>query len=133
MWGLDGAPPKPRKQLLKRVLQLRSRFSPALDVLNAVRLGLSLAAALLEDRLSSCEHGIATAAAFSRRSDPQRTAEVRLGPSLAAALPQDPFEHPQESLLKRSSSFVLVSLRDSTYRKGTPRLLALLRPRWEPV
>jgi hypothetical protein len=27
-------------------------------------------------------------------------------------------------MLKKSASFVLVSLRDSTYRKGTPRLLA---------
>jgi hypothetical protein len=27
-------------------------------------------------------------------------------------------------MLKKSASFVLTSLRDSTYRKGTPRLLA---------
>ncbi|CBK40250.1 protein of unknown function [Nitrospira defluvii] len=54
-------------------------------------------------------------------------------PSLAAALPQDPFEHPLGQPLKRFPSFVLVSLRGSTYRKGTPRLLALLRPCWKPV
>ena len=58
---------------------------------------------------------------------------VRLSFSLTAALQQDPFEHPPEQPLKRLPSFVLVSLRDSTYRKGTPRLLALLRPRLEPV
>ena len=33
-------------------------------------------------------------------------------------------------MLKKSASFVLASLRGSTYRKGTPRLLASLRPRW---
>ena len=34
-------------------------------------------------------------------------AQVRLGPSLAAALPQDPFEHPLEQPLKWPSSCVL--------------------------
>ena len=32
--------------------------------------------------------------------------------------------------LKKSASFVLASLRDSTYRKGTPRPPRSLRPRW---
>jgi len=33
-------------------------------------------------------------------------------------------------MLKKSVSFVLASFRSSTYRKGTPRLFALLRPCW---
>ena len=33
-------------------------------------------------------------------------------------------------MVKKSASFVLASLRGSTYRKGTLHLLASLRPRW---
>jgi len=33
-------------------------------------------------------------------------------------------------MVKKAAGFVLASLRGSTYRKGTPRLLTLLRPRW---
>lgn len=33
-------------------------------------------------------------------------------------------------MVNKSASFVLASLRGSTYRKGTPCLLASLRPRW---
>jgi hypothetical protein len=35
-------------------------------------------------------------AAFSLRSEARRTETVRLAPSLAAALPEDLFEHPQD-------------------------------------
>jgi hypothetical protein len=33
-------------------------------------------------------------------------------------------------MLKKVPSFVLASLKASTYRKGTPRLFRSLRPRW---
>ncbi len=48
------------------------------------------------DSLAGCLKG--PPESFSHRSDPQRTARVRIGPSRAAALLDGLFEHPAEKL-----------------------------------